>query len=66
MLFSCRFYFCINSHSYAKVAIYGKSFCQAAKDTWRLAQSHGIDAIINESFIGPTLTIGALIGKTLF
>jgi membrane protein DedA with SNARE-associated domain len=27
-----------------------------------LAQSHGIDAMINESFIRPTMVIGALIG----
>jgi len=54
-----------NKYAYVQVAIYGKSFCQAAKDTWRLAQSHGIDAIINESFIGPTLTIGALIGAII-
>jgi len=50
-----------NRYAYIQCAIYGKSFCQAAKDTWRLVQSHGIDAMVNDSMIGPVLTCGVLL-----
>jgi hypothetical protein len=51
-----------NKYAYSYIAIYGKSFCQSAKDCWNLVGSHGIQAIINDSFIGPTLAIGSLLG----
>jgi len=49
-----------NSYAYVHVAIYGKPFCDAAKDTWRLVKTSGIDAIINDSLIGTVLGFGAL------
>ncbi|KAI8811162.1 plasma-membrane choline transporter-domain-containing protein [Cladochytrium replicatum] len=48
-----------NTYAYAQVAIYGKDFCAAAKDTWRLVKSHGIDAIINDSLISNVFSVGA-------
>lgn len=42
------------------MAIYGKDFCTAGKDTWRLIKSRGIDAIINDSLIGNVLGFGML------
>ena len=51
-----------NKYAYVQVALYGKSFCTAAKDTWRLAQSVGFDAIINDSFINSVLGIAQISG----
>lgn len=42
------------------MAIYGKDFCTAGKDTWRLIKSRGIDAIINDSLIGNVLGFGMI------
>lgn len=50
-----------NRYAFTQVAIYGKSFIQAAKDTWRLVKSHGIDAIINDNLIGNVLGISSLL-----
>lgn len=41
-----------NTYAYIHVAIYGKSFCDAAKDTWALVKSNGIDVIINDNLVG--------------
>lgn len=29
-------------YAFTQVAIYGKTYCQAAKDTWQLVKSHGV------------------------
>jgi len=49
-----------NVYAFTEVAIYGKSYCQAAKDTWALCKAHGIDALINDNLIGNVLGIGSL------
>ncbi len=49
-----------NKYAFAQVAIYGKDFCTAAKDTWGLVKTRGIDAIINDDLIGSVLFIGTL------
>jgi hypothetical protein len=41
--------------------MYGKSFCDAAKDTWKMIKSNGIDAIINDNLINSVLTIGCIL-----
>jgi len=51
-----------NIYAFTQVAIYGKSYIQAAKDSWQLVHTHGIEAIINDNLISNVLTIGALIG----
>lgn len=40
-----------NVYAFAQVAIYGKPFCSAAKDTWSLIKSRGVDMLINDSII---------------
>ncbi|CAG8691768.1 4741_t:CDS:2 [Cetraspora pellucida] len=50
-----------NFYAYVQVAIYGKSYCQAAKDTWTLIKDRGIEAIINDDLIGNVLTMGSLL-----
>ncbi|KAI8895528.1 choline transporter-like protein [Globomyces pollinis-pini] len=49
-----------NKYAFAQVAIYGKDYCSAAKDTWELTKSRGIDAIINDDLIGNVLGMGSL------
>ncbi|KAJ3203555.1 putative choline transporter, neither null mutation nor overexpression affects choline transport [Dinochytrium kinnereticum] len=51
-----------NKYAFTQVAIYGKGYCQAAKDTWRLVQTRGLEAVINDSLIGNVLFIGSLLG----
>lgn len=51
-----------NKYAFTQVAIYGKTYITAARDTWRLIKSHGIQAIINDNLISGVLSIGALIG----
>ncbi|GJJ08516.1 hypothetical protein Clacol_002734 [Clathrus columnatus] len=48
-----------NRYAYIEVALYGKSFPAAARDTWHLLKDRGIDALINDSLVGITLTWGA-------
>jgi len=52
-----------NMYAFTEVAIYGKPFCQAAKDTWTLCKAHGIEALIKDNlifnvFIGGKLLVG--------
>lgn len=37
-----------NRYAYIEIALYGKPYIGAAKDTWRLFKDRGIDALINE------------------
>ncbi|RPD78068.1 DUF580-domain-containing protein [Lentinus tigrinus ALCF2SS1-7] len=48
-----------NRYAYIEIALYGKPYLSAAKDTWRLFKDRGIDALINDSLVGMTLTWGA-------
>lgn len=50
----------VNKYAYIQVAVYGKSFCEAAKDTWTLIKSSGVDAIINDSLVGTVLGMGSI------
>ncbi|KAK2463281.1 hypothetical protein APHAL10511_004936 [Amanita phalloides] len=48
-----------NRYAYIEIALYGKPYVEAAKDTWRLFKDRGIDALVNDSLVGMTLTWGA-------
>ncbi|KAH9485401.1 Protein PNS1 [Psilocybe cubensis] len=48
-----------NRYAYIEIALYGKPYIKAAKDTWRLFKDRGIDALVNDSLVGMTLTWGA-------
>ena len=50
----------VNRYAFVHVALYGKSYLAAAKDTWRMIKDRGFDALINDCLIGPVLTYGAL------
>ncbi|KAF2433548.1 DUF580-domain-containing protein [Tothia fuscella] len=49
----------INRYAFSHIALYGKSYFSAAKDTWTMIKNRGIDALVNECLIGPVLTMGA-------
>ncbi|KAL6617660.1 DUF580-domain-containing protein [Neocallimastix californiae] len=49
-----------NVYAFTEVAIYGKSYCEAAKDTWTLCKARGIEALINDNLIGNVLSIGGV------
>ncbi|KAF1987518.1 duf580 domain-containing protein [Aulographum hederae CBS 113979] len=49
----------INRYAFSHIALYGKSYINAAKDTWKMIKDRGIDALVNECLIGPVLTMGA-------
>jgi len=50
----------INRYAFSYIALFGKPYFTAAKDTWKLIKDRGIDALINECLIGPVLSFGAL------
>jgi hypothetical protein len=50
-----------NMYAFTQVAVYGKTYCQAAKSTWELFKSHGIDIIVNDDLIGPVLSMTAFL-----
>lgn len=41
----------LRSYAYIEIALYGKPYIQAARDTWRLFKDRGIDAIVNDSLV---------------
>jgi len=47
-----------NRYAYIEIALYGKPYITAAKDTWRLLADRGVSAIVNDSLVGMTLTWG--------
>jgi len=49
-----------NHYAYAQIAIYGKDFCNAGRDTWQLFLNYGLDIIVNDDLIGNVLTIGVV------
>ncbi|KAH7888708.1 plasma-membrane choline transporter-domain-containing protein [Phlebopus sp. FC_14] len=50
-----------NRYAYIEIALYGKPYIRAAKDTWRLFKDRGIDALVNDSLVGMTLMFGAYV-----
>ncbi|TFY79944.1 hypothetical protein EWM64_g4068 [Hericium alpestre] len=48
-----------NRYAYIEIALYGKPYFRAAKDTWHLFKDRGIDALVNDSLVSMTLTWGA-------
>jgi len=54
-----------NTYAFCQVAIYGKPFCAAAKDTWQLFQTHGIDALVNDSIISTVISFCIILGGLL-
>jgi hypothetical protein len=60
-----RFMQYFNMYAYTQVAIYGKSFVAAAKDTWQLFMSRGFEALINDDLTGMVTTLGCFMGGAI-
>ncbi|BEJ17676.1 hypothetical protein CspHIS471_0610770 [Cutaneotrichosporon sp. HIS471] len=54
-----------NKYAYIEIALYGKPYIQAAKDTWRLMKDRGIDALVNDSLVGTVILWGSYINGFL-
>lgn len=50
----------LNRYAFSHIALYGKAYIPAAKDTWKMMKDRGIDALINDCLTGPVLTMGSL------
>ncbi len=50
----------INRYAFSHIALYGKAYIPAAKDTWKMMKNRGIDALVNDCLIGPVLTMVSL------
>ena len=50
----------INRYAFSHIALYGKAYIPAAKDTWTMMKDRGIDALVNDCLTGPVLTMGSL------
>ncbi|RYP92933.1 hypothetical protein DL770_000983 [Monosporascus sp. CRB-9-2] len=50
----------LNRYAFSYIALYGKPYIEAAKDTWKMIKDRGIDALVNECLIGPVLGFGAI------
>ncbi|KAI8813140.1 plasma-membrane choline transporter-domain-containing protein [Cladochytrium replicatum] len=59
-VFSAAFEF-MNAYAFTFVATYGKSYIDAAKSTWELLKSRGLDLVINDSLTNEVLTVGGLV-----
>ena len=40
-----------NRYAYIDIALFGRSYVQSAKETWRLFKDRGIDALINDCLV---------------
>ncbi|KAI0475044.1 duf580 domain-containing protein [Xylariaceae sp. FL0804] len=49
----------LNRYAFSYIALYGKPYFAAAKDTWRMIKQRGIDALVNECLLGPVFSFGA-------
>ena len=49
-----------NAYVYVQIAVYGKKYWSAAKDTFELFKSTGVDAIVNDDLTGYPIMVGAV------
>ncbi|KAG9257195.1 plasma-membrane choline transporter-domain-containing protein [Emericellopsis atlantica] len=49
-----------NKYAFVHIALYGKAYFAAAKDTWKMVKDRGIDALINDCLISPVVSFGGL------
>ncbi|KAG0370328.1 plasma-membrane choline transporter-domain-containing protein [Gamsiella multidivaricata] len=55
----------VNKYAFCQVAIYGKSYIPAARDTWNILKDRGIVQIINDNLIGNVWAMGAIMSGML-
>ena len=49
-----------NHYAYCYIALYGKAYIRSAKDTFELLRFKGMDALVNDCFIGTSLNLYSL------
>jgi len=49
-----------NRYAFCHIALYGRPYVPAAKDTWAMMKDRGIDALVNDCLIGPVLSMGSI------
>lgn len=49
-----------NRYAFCHIALYGKAYIPAAKDTWKMMKDRGVDALVNDCLMGPVLTMGSI------
>lgn len=54
-----------NIYAFTQVAIYGKNYCTAAKDTFDMFKSRLGDTIINDNFVSTLISFSAFLGGLL-
>lgn len=47
----------LNIYGLIEVAIYGKAYCEAARDTWKVCKPHGINVLISNNIVGKVFTV---------
>ena len=50
-----------NQYAFTQVAIYGKSYCQAGRDTFSMFASVGMDAVANDNLVDKLLNIAVML-----
>ncbi|KAF2673042.1 DUF580-domain-containing protein [Microthyrium microscopicum] len=50
----------VNRYAFITIALYGKSYFEAAKATWSLIKDRGFDALINLCLLGPVFSMGSV------
>jgi len=51
-----------NTYAFTEVAICGKDYCSAARDTWHLLMESGLTLIINDNLIGGVVAFACFMG----
>jgi len=52
-----------NVYAFCQVAIYGRSYWEAAQATWHLMQTAGLAALVNDNILDGVLWMGVLLGS---
>eukprot|EP01127_Copromyxa_protea_P022618 TRINITY_DN8216_c0_g1_i1.p1 TRINITY_DN8216_c0_g1~~TRINITY_DN8216_c0_g1_i1.p1 ORF type:complete len:527 (+),score=62.85 TRINITY_DN8216_c0_g1_i1:44-1624(+) len=54
-----------NEYAYCHVAIYGKSYITAARDTWSLIERAGLAMVVNDNILVGVFLVGSLFGAVV-
>lgn len=49
-----------NHYAYSYIALYGKSYIDSAKETFRMMKDRGLDALINDCLVDPVLSMASV------
>ncbi|PYH42365.1 choline transporter-like family protein [Aspergillus saccharolyticus JOP 1030-1] len=49
-----------NRYAFCHIALYGKAYLPAARDTWTMMKDRGVDALAADCLVGPVITMGSV------